>query len=170
MRGRFLVLMAMAFGGMVSAPPSFASAVPKQYERAIANGAQIFNSDSFGSHLRPVLDADAMFQSSGSMGTHAHSPQPFMTCATCHINGGKTRGLLADGGRIASLRNAAAVFPRYSKATHQVVTLELQIQRCVTVGILGHAPAAQSRTMVDLVSYLTWIANGQRVNVGGAFH
>ncbi|HUW97979.1 MAG TPA: hypothetical protein VMV40_03925 [Acidiferrobacter sp.] len=170
MGGRLWAQAALVMLGMVPALASFASVMPKGYEGVITNGARIFNTDSFGSHLRPVLDADALFQASGATGVGVKSASRFMTCATCHINGGETRGLLADGNRMASLRNAAAVFPRYSKKAHQVVTLASQIQRCVRVGILGHPPAAGSRTMVDLVSYLTWIARGQRMNIGGTTH
>ena len=160
----------MVLLAVTAAQPGFAGSIPKNLEHAVTSGAQIFSNDSFGSHLRPVLDASVLFQDAHVGGGHTRPAHRFVTCATCHINGGKTRGLLADGKRIASLRNAAAVFPRYSKATHHVVTLELQIQRCVTTGVLGHAPAAQSQTMVDLVSYLTSIARGQPVRIGGPFH
>ncbi|MHB8253210.1 MAG: hypothetical protein ACYDEV_05810 [Acidiferrobacter sp.] len=149
--------------GVILARPGFAGVQSEALAQAVAQGAKIFSGDSFGSHLRPVLSADAAFAGlSGAAG-------PFVTCATCHIHGGKTRGLLADGRHIASLRNAVAVFPRYSKATHKVVTIESQIRRCVTVGVLGHAPRANSRTMVDLVSYLTAIAHGQKMAIGGPF-
>ena len=82
---------------------------------------------------------------------------------------GRTRGQLPDGRHIPSLRNAAAVFPRYSAKSHRIVTLEDQIRHCVKDGIKGRAPAFHGATMVDLVSYLKSLATGRRMAIGGAF-
>lgn len=147
--------------GILVALPGMASPLPAPLSQAIAKGEWIFNHDSFGSHVQPVLSAGALFANPGLKTTR------FMTCDSCHINGGKTRGLLPNGRRISSLRNAVAVFPRYSGAVHRVVTLASQIQRCVTSGIHGRAPRASGQTMTDLISYLTYIAHGQHEDIGG---
>ena len=141
------------------------AALPPVLAQAVARGAHIFKDDSFGSHVRPVANAASAFADMGS----SPAPARFMTCAVCHVHGGLTRGVLADGRHIPSLRNAAAVFPRYSAKSHRIVTLEDQIQHCVKDGIKGRPPAFQGATMVDLVSYLKSLAAGQRMAIGGAF-
>ncbi len=141
------------------------AALPPVLAQAVARGARLFQDDSFGSHVRPVANAASAFADMGRSRSHAR----FMSCATCHVHGGRTRGVLADGRRIPSLRNAAAVFPRYSAKSHRIVTLEDQIQHCVKDGIKGRAPAFSGATMVDLVSYLKSLATGQRMAIGGAF-
>ena len=141
------------------------AALPPPLAQAVARGAHIFNDDSFGSQVRPVADAASAFADMGGARAHAR----FMTCAACHVHGGRTRGQLPDGRQIPSLRNAAAVFPRYSAKSHRVVTLEDQIRHCVKDGIKGRAPAFHGATMVDLVSYLKSLATGRRMAIGGAF-
>lgn len=157
----------LGVSGVVWAGAGFAGSLPGGLQGAVARGARIFNDDTFGSRVRPVPDAASAFADMGRAG--GAGPQ-FMTCAACHIHGGLTRGRLPDGRRIASLRNAAAVFPRYSAKSHRIVTLEDQIRHCVKDGIVGRPPAFGGRTMADLVSYLHSIAAGQRVAIGGPFH
>ncbi|WP_298138172.1 hypothetical protein [Acidiferrobacter sp.] len=152
--------VAMAWAGVGHA------AVPPVLAQAISRGAHIFHHDSFGSRVHPVSDAAQAFADMDG----GHAQTRFMTCDVCHGHGGLTRGRLADGRRIPSLRNAAAVFPRYSAKSHRIVTLEDQIRHCVIDGIKGRPPAYPGATMVDLVSYLKSLAAGQRMAIGGAFH
>lgn len=162
-RGRnVLAIAALVIAGVAGAAP-----LPPALQQAVARGAHIFNDDSFGSHVKPVPDAASAF---AALDGAPHGGPRFMTCAACHIQGGLVRGRLPDGRRIASLRNAAAVFPRYSVKSHRVMTLEAQIRHCVRDGIVGRAPAYGSSTMVDLVSYLKSIAAGQRIAIGGPTH
>lgn len=154
-----LAMAALAWAGVGAA------AVPPVVAQAVARGAHIFNDDRFGSQVEPVADAASAFANMGRPSAHAR----FMSCAACHVHGGRTRGQLPDGRRIPSLLNAAAVFPRYSAASHRIVTLEDQIRHCVKDGIRGRPPAFAGTTMVDLVSYLTSLATGRRVAIGAAF-
>ncbi len=141
------------------------AALPPALAQAVAHGARVFNDDHFGSEVRSVADAASAFADMGSPRAHAR----FMTCAACHVHGGRTRGQLPDGRHIPSLRNAAAVFPRYSAKSHRIVTLEDQIRHCVKDGIKGRPPTFGGATMVDLVSYLKSLATGRRMAIGGAF-
>lgn len=126
---------------------AWASPAALALAQAVANGARLFATDSFGGHERTL------------------SGQP-TTCATCHSHGGRTMGRLPNGKPIPSLINAAAIFPRYNPHMHRVVTLETQIRACVRNGLLGHPPAYGSRAMADLVSYLGSLAHGQPVAIG----
>jgi thiosulfate dehydrogenase len=157
--------MVLAGAAVVWAGASYAS-LPPALAQAVARGAHIFKEDSFGSQVRPVASAASAFANMG----HSHRRVGFMTCAACHVGGGLTRGQLPDGRSIPSLRNAAAVFPRYSAKSHRIVTLEDQIRHCVKDGIKGRPPSYRGATMVDLVSYLKSLASGRRMRIGGAFH
>jgi len=157
--------MAIGFLGCAWAGIGMASVSSRALDQAVSAGARIFNNDSFGSTVRPVENASRAFAMAGTDVKPVGSP--FLTCATCHINGGRTRGLLEDGRRFASLRNAAAVFPRYNVKLHRTMTLTAQIRHCVRAGIVGRPPAYTSAAMVDLVSYLTSLATGVPMAIGG---
>ncbi|MHB1566839.1 MAG: c-type cytochrome [Acidiferrobacter sp.] len=133
---------------MATAVSALANNAPSALALAVKTGAHIFTTDSFGGHEQSFR------------GRHT-------TCATCHINGGRTMGRLPNGKRIPSLTNAVAIFPRYNPHMRRVITLETQIRACVQNGLLGHPPAYGSTTMVDLVSYLGALAHGQPVAIGG---
>jgi thiosulfate dehydrogenase len=91
-----------------------------------------------------------------------------LTCNSCHSGLGKTRGHLPNGASIPSLVKAAAIFPRFKPRLHKVVTLEQQVRGCVAGALGGKPPAYGSRTLVDLVTYLGSLAQGQPVDIGGA--
>ncbi len=139
---------ALGVAACLATGSAFASVASQALSHAVHAGAKIFNTDTFGSHERSF-----------------HGQRT--TCATCHINGGRTAGRLPNGKTIPSLVNAAAIFPRYNPHVHKVITLETQIRMCVRNGLLGHPPAYGSRTMADLVSYLGSLGHGQSVDIGG---
>ncbi len=170
MRGRGMgwrVRIMLAMSAVAMAGDALAAPLPPALQQAVSRGAHIFKDDSFGSHVKPVPDAASAF---ATLGGSPHAGPRFLTCSACHIHGGLTRGLLPDGRRIASLRNAAAVFPRYNAKSHRIMTLEAQIRHCVRDGIVGRPPAYGGSTMVDLVSYLKSIAAGQPIAIGGPVH
>ncbi len=123
------------------------AAADKVLAQAASHGAEMFGHDTFGGHRK----------------MHGVS----VTCDTCHMGGGQVAGQLPNGKQIASLVNAAAIFPRYSPKLHRVVTLEMQIQHCVKGGLGGRPPAFGSKAMVDMVAYLHSIAKGQPIDAGG---
>lgn len=143
-----LTTVAVGLAALVAAGSAFAQSPPQALNEAVQAGAHIFATDTFGGHEQSFH------------GTRT-------TCATCHVDGGRTAGHLPNGKKIPSLVNAFAIFPRYNPHMHKVVSLETQIQACVRNGLMGHAPAYGSRTMVDLVSYLGSLAHGQKVAIGG---
>ena len=98
----------------------------------------------------------------------AHFAGNGRTCNTCHRGGGKDQGRLPNGKTIPSLGNAAAIYPRYSKGAHMVITLPQQVHRCVMGALRGMPPAYDSNAMTDLVAYITSLAQGKRIDMGGA--
>lgn len=134
--------------------------------QAVHAGARLFQEAHFGGHLQVPLNAHAAFAS--ALSDHASTQNTGITCATCHLHGGRTAGRLPDGRQIPSLRNAAAIFPRFAHG--RVVTLSHQIRHCVRQGLGGTAPAYGGRALVDLVAYLGALAHGQRIAIGAPPH
>lgn len=165
-RSRAAVPATLLVFGSLCLTPGFAASLPKGLAHAAALGAKIFERDSFGSHVSPAMNAQEAFLSARPGRTRG--PSPFMTCSSCHIHGGRTRGLLVNGRRFPSLRNAAAIFPRYDASSRKVMTLEAQIRHCIAAGIEGRPPPYGSQTMADLVVYLSSLAQGQPLTMGGS--
>lgn len=135
------ILIATTFGAAVLMSAQSASAAETPLESAVARGAQLFATATFGGNGR--------------------------TCESCHQNGGKTPGKLGDR-ELPSLLNAAAIFPRFSRGARQVVTLEGQLQSCIKGGLAGTPPELGSADLVAISAYLGSIAKGQQVEIGGA--
>jgi thiosulfate dehydrogenase len=92
------------------------------------------------------------------------------TCSSCHTGAGLGPTVLPGGrSKGPSLANAAAVFPRYKPREQRVVTLEDQIRACVAGALGGTPPAYDSEHMRALVSYLTSLAQGKRLDMGGPY-
>ncbi|MHB1616302.1 MAG: c-type cytochrome [Metallibacterium sp.] len=122
------------------APAAWAKG-PDPLHAAIESGSHLFTTDTFGGRG--------------------------MTCQSCHSGGGKIAGQLANGSKIPSLSNAAAIFPRFSPKFGKVITLEDQIRGCIAGGLGGKPPAYGSQKLNDLVSYLTFLSNGKPIDMGG---
>ena len=146
-----------------SAQASMASMALRQ---AVHAGARLFQGAHFGGHLQVPLNAKAAF--AGALSDHVPTQNTGITCATCHLHGGRTSGRLPDGRQIPSLRNAAAIFPRVAHG--RVVTLSHQIRHCVRQGLGGTAPAYGGTALVDLTAYLGALAHGQRIAIGTRPH
>jgi thiosulfate dehydrogenase len=110
-------------------------------ERAVATGAHLFATATFGGNGR--------------------------TCEGCHNDGGKALGQLGDR-KLSSLLNAAAIYPRFSPGAGKVITLEGQVQSCIRGGLAGTPPELGSPDLVAITAYLGSIAKGQPVEIGGA--
>ncbi len=136
------ILAATTFGAalLLSAAQS-ASATETPLEMAVATGAHLFATATFGGNGR--------------------------TCESCHQDGGKAPGQLGDR-KLPSLLNAAAIYPRFSGSAGQVVTLEGQVQSCIKGGLAGTPPELGSPDLVAITAYLGSIAKGQQVEIGGA--
>lgn len=89
------------------------------------------------------------------------------TCESCHQNGGKAPGKIGDQ-TLPSLRNAAAIYPRFSRGAGRVITLEDQVRSCIKGALAGTPPELGSPDLVAITTYLGSIAKGQPVEIGGA--
>ena len=118
-----------------------ASATEPQLEKTIHDGKVLFVSETFG-------------------GNGA-------TCQSCHVGGGAAPGKLPNGAAIASLSNAAAIFPRFNPKANKVFTLEDQLRSCIAGGLQGKSPAYGSEQLTQLVSYVTSLAQGKPLDMGG---
>ncbi len=118
-----------------------AAATEPELEKAIQDGKAIFVHETFGGNG--------------------------MTCETCHLNGGVGSGQTANRPTIPSLTNAATIYPRFEAKKNKVITLEEKIQNCVAGALKGKPPAYGSEQMTKLVTYVTSLAQGKPVNLGG---
>jgi len=119
----------------------------------------------------PVASAGPLEQSiqhGKQLFTTAHFGGNGRTCNSCHRGEGKAEGKLPNGKPIPSLSNAAAIFPRYSKGAKMVITLPQQVHRCIMNALQGTPPSYDSAAITDLVSYLTSLSQGKRIDMGGA--
>lgn len=137
-----LVVAAAALGStqVLGAPAKSFNAKATSLADAARLGEHIFASDTFG-------------------GKRMFNGQP-ATCASCHLNNGKSQGRLPNGARFPSLVGAAAGFPKFNARRHEVVTLEGQVTNCVKGGLQGTPPAADSPEMANLITYLTSLSKG----------
>ena len=78
-----------------------------------------------------------------------------MSCAACHISG----GTVARGGWLA----VAASFPQNNKRAHRVIMLEDRIAECFLYSMNGRPPAYDSREMIAVTAYITWLSRGEKL-------
>ncbi len=119
----------------------------------------------------PVASAGPLEQSiqhGKQLFTTAHFGGNGRTCNSCHRGEGKAEGQLPNGKSIPSLSNAATIFPRYSRGANKVITLPQQVHRCIMNALQGMPPAYDSAAITDLVSYVTSLSQGKRIDMGGA--
>ena len=118
-----------------------AAATEPQLEKAIQDGKALFVHETFGGNGK--------------------------TCQSCHVDGGVGPGKLANGTTIPSLSNAATIYPRFNSKANKVVTLEDQLRTCIAGGLQGKPPAYGSEQLTQLVTYVTSLAQGKPVDMGG---
>jgi thiosulfate dehydrogenase len=106
-------------------------------------------------------------QDGKTMFTHETFEGNGKTCDSCHVGGGVGAGKLPNGKVIPSLSNAAAIFPRFKPMANKVVTLPDQIRGCVQGGLQGKPPAYGSEQLNSLVTYVTSLAQGKPIDMGG---
>lgn len=132
----------IAFAAAVVLAPATGFAADAQLDNAVQKGKQLFTQSSFGGNGR--------------------------ACQSCHLGGGMQQGQLPNGKPIPSLSNAAAIFPRYNARMNKVITLEDQVRSCVANAIEGTPPDYGSEEMNALISYLTSLSQGKKIDMGGA--
>ena len=89
------------------------------------------------------------------------------TCQSCHVAGGVGPGVLLNAKAIPSLSNAATIFRRFNPKSNKIVTLEDQVRSCIAGGLHGTPPASGSEQLTQLVTYLTSLAQGKPLDMGG---
>jgi len=124
--------------------PAARAAAPTPLQQAVAQGKTLFTHATFGGN-----------------GT---------TCDTCHRDAGTANGVMPGGMTFPSLTSAAALFPRYQARTGHVVTLEDQINGCIRGPLRGKPIPYGGAKMRALVSYLTSLAEGKKIHMGGKLH
>ncbi len=135
------ILAAALAAALQLAAARSASAAETPLQTAVAKGAQLFATATFG----------------GNGGA----------CESCHIGGGKGPGQMGDR-KLPSLLNAAAIYPRFSQGAGRIITLEGQVQSCIKGALAGTPPQPGSPDLVAITAYLGSIAKGQPVEIGGA--
>lgn len=91
--------------------------------------------------------------------TRAHM-KPYVTsnmdCQACHVNGGtKPRG-----GTFAGI---AAQFPQWNKRSKRFIALQDRLAECFLYSMNGHPPAYNSREMLAMVAYITYLSRGAKI-------
>lgn len=131
------------FGGVAlfALAPQFALAMDAGLEKAVAQGKHLFYKETFGGK--------------------GH------VCETCHSDGGMKPGKLPNGKMIPSLANAATIFPHIRGRDHKLVTLSDQVHSCIAGGLKGKPPEYGSEDLNALVAYVTSLANGKKIDMGG---
>lgn len=111
--------------------PAFGAPAPDSLKAAVQAGARAFANDNFGGHS---------------------------TCIACHSHGGFGPGKAPSGAALPSLQGAAARFPQWRGG--QLVTLQMQVTRCIQGALGGTPPAPDSARMAELLAYLTALSRG----------
>jgi thiosulfate dehydrogenase len=76
------------------------------------------------------------------------------SCANCHLNvGQKDKGLPWVG--------VAAVFPTYNTRSGRLFSLEDRIRDCFIRSEAGTAPPYDSKELLAVAAYITWLSEGQ---------
>ena len=140
MAPRIAGLSALGCFTLLICSAALAAEIPQPLQAAVDQGKEIFMHPSFGGNGK--------------------------ACNSCHRNGGTGPGALPDGTPIPSLSNAAAVFPRLNKKGNLITILD-QVHNCIAGAIEGTPPAYDSDKMRLLVSYLTSLAQGKTIDMGG---
>lgn len=117
-----------------------AAEIPAQLQSVVNQGKDVFMHPSFGGNGK--------------------------ACNSCHRDGGTGPGALPDGTQLPSLGNAATIFPRFNKKG-ELITMQDQVRNCVAGAIEGTPPAYDSDKMRLLVVYLTSLAQGKAIDMGG---
>lgn len=89
----------------------------------------------------------------GQAGTYVGND---LSCTNCHLNAGQKDKALP-------LTGVAADFPQYSAREGRLITLEDRIRGCFMRSENGKAPPYDSKELLAVAAYITWISYGQPV-------
>jgi thiosulfate dehydrogenase len=131
----------LVLGAIALLGPTVSRAADPQLQQAIARGSELFQHNTFSGRGR--------------------------VCETCHLGGGAREGRRPDGVPIPSLSNAATIFPRISQDDNRLITLADQVRICIGGALNGKAPDYGSDELNALVAYVTSLAQGKPIDMGG---
>lgn len=118
-------------------PPSEAEIPEGPYGDAIREGLDLFNHTN--ERLPDYVNAN-------------------FNCGSCHLEGGRKDFA-------AKLAGVAARFPKYMPRTGAVIPLQDRVNYCFTRSLAGNRLPTDSREMVSMVAYLTWLSKGVPVGM-----
>lgn len=112
------------------------SALPKGDEgQLIAYGHELIVNTR--AHLKPYVTAN-------------------MDCSACHVNAGTK----ARGGTFVGI---AAQFPQWNKRARRFIALQDRLAECYLYSMNGRPPAYNSREMLAMVAYITFLSRGTKI-------
>ncbi len=79
-----------------------------------------------------------------------------LSCANCHTDAGNNE-------RPGNFRSTAGRYPSYSKREDAVITLEDRIANCFMRSMNGMRPGTDSRVVVDMAAYISWLDRGKPI-------
>lgn len=79
-----------------------------------------------------------------------------MDCAACHVDAGTK----ARGGTFVGI---AAQFPQWNMRAKRMIALQDRLAECFLYSMNGHPLPYQSREMVAMVSYITYLSRGAKI-------
>lgn len=79
-----------------------------------------------------------------------------MDCAACHVDAGtKPRG--------GTFVGVAAQFPQWNTRARRMIALQDRLAECFLYSMNGHPPPYQSREIVSMVAYITYLSRGTKI-------
>lgn len=79
-----------------------------------------------------------------------------MTCGNCHLNAGQKDGALPFVG-------ISGTFPHFRSRSGRLISLEDRIRDCFVRSMNGSAPPYDSKELLAVSAYITWLSRGQPV-------
>jgi len=88
-----------------------------------------------------------------TQGTVAANVGNVLNCSSCHLDGGRTA-------YAAPLIGLTGLFPEYRSRSGRVESFENRINDCFLRSMNGKPLAADSREMIGLLAYVSWLSQG----------
>jgi thiosulfate dehydrogenase len=84
-----------------------------------------------------------------------------MSCAACHPNGGRVP-------HQGSFLGLYAEYPQWNKRAHRFIALQDRVAECFLYSMNGRPPAYDSKEMIAIVAYISFLSRGAKVGEGFA--
>ncbi len=127
------------------------------YVKALANGKKIQMAWPKKFKKNWIEKGKAAFFNSG-LGTNGKN------CASCHAENNDEQNIIHKQ-MTRNLKGIAAFYPRYSFRRSEVSILEQEINYCIEKYLKGKPQIFDSETIIALLSYLTSLSEGRKIEV-----